>query len=347
MDYFDGVAFPTTQIATYYPEHDGSGEIRKRKGRNYHSNPLVRIFGSVVCTYILVFFGMVVMMAIELDDRKNLVRESTLAFNTNWALIENSTLLTAKQKDDFIDYLGDEPIELSNDEYADQYMLLAFSIVTTIGYGNITPVTVESRWFCVFFALVGIPCAGILFTTAASSTLDIIQNWMLDKQIHKAFESIDLDHSGYLSKAELLLALKKLDFDVAEEDFDVAFAMADDGDGQINRDEFLVMLQKLSMGDKYLAQQHQQSICLVVVFFIHWALGGMIFRYYEGFRFEDALYFSMVTLTTVGLGDLFTTSRLGIIVNICYSSIGLGIIATCISLGSEYVALKARKRAER
>jgi hypothetical protein len=170
MDYFDGVAFPTTQIATYYPEHDGSGEIRKRKGRNYHSNPLVRIFGSVVCTYILVFFGMVVMMAIELDDRKNLVRESTLAFNTNWALIENSTLLTAKQKDDFIDYLGDEPIELSNDEYADQYMLLAFSIVTTIGYGNITPVTVESRWFCVFFALVGIPCAGILFTTAASST---------------------------------------------------------------------------------------------------------------------------------------------------------------------------------
>jgi hypothetical protein len=143
---------------------------------------------------------------------------------------------------------------------------------------------------------------------------------MLDKQIHKAFESIDLDHSGYLSKAELLLALKKLDFDVAEEDFDVAFAMADDGDGQINRDEFLVMLQKLSMGDKYLAQQHQQSICLVVVFFIHWALGGMIFRYYEGFRFEDALYFSMVTLTTVGLGDLFTTSRLGIIVNICYRS---------------------------
>ncbi|XP_075224540.1 TWiK family of potassium channels protein 7 [Lycorma delicatula] len=38
-----------------------------------------------------------------------------------------------------------------------QAVFFASTVLTTIGYGNITPVTTAGRWFCILFALVGIP----------------------------------------------------------------------------------------------------------------------------------------------------------------------------------------------
>lgn len=38
----------------------------------------------------------------------------------------------------------------------------SLTVVTTIGYGNLCPMTIEGRFFCIFYALFGIPMAGIL-----------------------------------------------------------------------------------------------------------------------------------------------------------------------------------------
>ncbi|EDS27772.1 conserved hypothetical protein [Culex quinquefasciatus] len=57
-----------------------------------------------------------------------------------------------------------------------QAMFFASTVITTIGYGNIAPVTVTGRIFCMLFALVGIPLMltviadwGRLFASAVSS----------------------------------------------------------------------------------------------------------------------------------------------------------------------------------
>ncbi len=46
----------------------------------------------------------------------------------------------------------------------------------------------------------------------------------------------------------------------------------------------------------------------------------------------DALYFSMVTLLTVGFGDIYPVTPAGVILLILFRMVGLGIIATTMSV---------------
>jgi voltage-gated potassium channel len=70
---------------------------------------------------------------------------------------------------------------------------------------------------------------------------------------------------------------------------------------------------------------------------IFWAgiilLGGMIFYHQvEGWSWLDALYFSVVTLSTVGYGDLTPTTPVGKIFTVAYILMGISIFITFASM---------------
>src|SRR5215210_2285833 len=68
-----------------------------------------------------------------------------------------------------------------------------------------------------------------------------------------------------------------------------------------------------------------RTLVILVVFTL---LGGTIFySLQEGWSLVDALYFSVTTLTTVGLGDLAPTTTIGKLFTIVYIFSGLGLIA--------------------
>jgi hypothetical protein len=48
----------------------------------------------------------------------------------------------------------------------------------------------------------------------------------------------------------------------------------------------------------------------------------------------------MVTLTTIGLGDFYTVTRSGVLLNIAFSVVGLGIIASSLHMVADYVESK-------
>ncbi len=54
--------------------------------------------------------------------------------------------------------------------------------------------------------------------------------------------------------------------------------------------------------------------------------GTIIFHYAEGWNWLDSLYFSVITLTTVGYGDLSPQTDFGKIFSIVYILTGIGII---------------------
>lgn len=56
------------------------------------------------------------------------------------------------------------------------------------------------------------------------------------------------------------------------------------------------------------------------------AVGSAFYHYIEGWRWLDSLYFSVITLTTIGYGDLFPKTDIGKVFTIFYILIGVGII---------------------
>ena len=70
---------------------------------------------------------------------------------------------------------------------------------------------------------------------------------------------------------------------------------------------------------------------LVAVVGVTLAVGTLFYALNEGWSAIDALYFSVVTLTTIGFGDLVPTSGVTKMFTVVYSLLGIGIIASFVA----------------
>jgi hypothetical protein len=323
--------------------------LKKRKvvHREYgFDHPMIKVVLCIGAVYGLVYFGSGVLYLIEGDERQAMYAEDRSAYLLQVEHIRNSTLLSPKVREDFINYLGDEPLVLTDIETANEYLLFSFSIISTIGYGNISPLGFNSQWFVVFYALIGIPIAGILFTSAAHNTLMYFQNLIYGDSLVTIFKDYVKrgGGSGHLNRAELKEALKELGYSLSEDDFEIGFRHADDGDGKINEPEFLSFIEKISWGDDLYEREKTQAFAVACVFMGYWVIGGFLFSNLEDWDMDIALYFSMITLTTVGLGDYYPSTSIGTDILILYGTVGLGIVATMLELGLTFFKHKAEKK---
>ncbi len=60
-------------------------------------------------------------------------------------------------------------------------------------------------------------------------------------------------------------------------------------------------------------------------------IGTIAYHFIEGWSFIDSLYFSVVTLTTIGFGDFAPQTDAGKLFTILYIIMGIGVILTFIN----------------
>ena len=72
---------------------------------------------------------------------------------------------------------------------------------------------------------------------------------------------------------------------------------------------------------------------LVIVLLI----GTFAYHNVEGWRCLDSLYFTVVTITTIGYGDFAPVTDVGKIITIIFPFLGIGIAFYLFSLGGRYI----------
>jgi hypothetical protein len=93
-----------------------------------------------------------------------------------------------------------------------------------------------------------------------------------------------------------------------------------------------------NMGDWF----HQQGAMLILYF----TLGSFAYNYFEGWNTLDAIYFMMVTATTVGYGDIAPVTESGRLFTCAYSLVGITLVLAAIAPFIEWI-LRGRQALER
>jgi hypothetical protein len=191
------------------PDKNGSkGKFvfRERGIRRHLDNPYISVILSTFAIFALVAIGVPIFLALELSQRRENDSAAAAEYRTDVDVISNSTKLSLLQQEAFVEYLGGPP-EMK--DYVFEYILFAFSIITTIGYGNIYPLNGMSRFFCVVYALISIPIAGILFSHTSSTIFNAVESLMVKhvSNVQDIFSKLDTDGNTSLSREEIKQAI--------------------------------------------------------------------------------------------------------------------------------------------
>ncbi len=71
---------------------------------------------------------------------------------------------------------------------------------------------------------------------------------------------------------------------------------------------------------------------LVVSVFVVIAFGTIFYSRYEGWSTVDSLYFTVVTLLTIGYGDLTPTTDASKLFTVVYALVGVGLLASFVTV---------------
>ncbi|XP_012278236.1 open rectifier potassium channel protein 1 [Orussus abietinus] len=183
----------------------------------------------------------------------------------------------------------------------------AYTVVSTIGYGNLAPTNMLGRILMIFYGLVGIPMNGILLTQLGEFFGNVFV------RAHQKYKSYNHGQSDSLKKSPLETRKASLAVRI-----------------------FMYLIPGFVM----------------FIFF-----PAFLFSHFEGWGYDEAVYYAFVTLTTIGFGDYVAgqdnTKGSGIFFIlyktflICWISFGLGYIVMIMTFIARGMRSKKITRLER
>ncbi|KAJ1364374.1 Potassium channel sub K member 18, variant 2 [Parelaphostrongylus tenuis] len=207
-------------------------------------------------------------------------------------------------------------------------LLFAFTVITTIGYGNVAPRTIEGRFFVIGYGLIGIPFTLLVIADLGKFLSELMTKCSkivgkIKKRLQGEWQTgTRLKRSRcHSSRKATDKHRKMLEKSQSQED------IIDLEDGKEKLDD---------ISDSEDGEENSQAFLLFILFIIYTVLGGLMLSSYEPeMDFFKAVYFNFVSLTSIGLGDIVPKSETYMVLTIVYITIGLALTTIAIEIAAD------------
>ncbi|CAF0847712.1 unnamed protein product [Rotaria sordida] len=242
-------------------------------------------------------------------------------------------------------YYGDDCSIVNKWTYPNS-LLFAITIITTIGYGNITPMTWEGQICCICYATIGIP----IFLLCVANISGV-----LGEMFRLLYSKILCKPCHMIKKRRAIARKTKL-----EEESGMNIDRMNTGgwtihDNNNNNSTKKSKNNTMNETDIYDEEQlHSQrvtvplTITMLIIAAYIW-FGSLIFHSFEQWSMTQAGYFCFITLATIGFGDFVPGQRKDdpnagakLFLGAIYVFIGMAILAMCFDLMQEEIVAKFR-----
>ncbi|CAH8858590.1 unnamed protein product [Trichobilharzia szidati] len=223
------------------------------------------------------------------------------------------------------------------------------TVITTIGYGHIAPATFWGRITCIIYAIVGIPLMLIY--------LAIIGN-LFARMFRVVFLNLVCCRCFYdtikRKREERRKRLRQWEEDLRQHEEEEARRrglplpprkiQSVDQDDDLEADDDFDELDSDSDGSK----MHVPLTVSVIVLSAYTMIGAAIFPRWEDWSMANAAYFSFITISTIGFGDLvpgngrFSEPKTAVelLVGGLYLLFGLSLLSMCLNLMKDEIIAK-------
>ncbi|MFH1500806.1 MAG: potassium channel family protein [archaeon] len=84
----------------------------------------------------------------------------------------------------------------------------------------------------------------------------------------------------------------------------------------------------------------KQLLSAILILIVLLAAGTVIYSHTEGWRYLDSLYFTVITVTTIGYGDFVPQTGLGKLFTVFFVFLGIALVFLFFSIVGRYMVEK-------